>query len=57
MYYFVIYKFYTEHNQFEGSWDICIEKCNTQKAAREFINILKKDGNYKDFILTKEIKL
>lgn len=55
--YFIIYKFYTEYNQFEGSWDICIEKCKSEKAAREFIKKLADNGDYEDFILTKEIKL
>lgn len=38
MKYYVIYEYYSEYNQFEGSWDLQLEEFSSLTAAKEWIN-------------------
>lgn len=53
--YFVIYKWYSEYNQFEGSWDWQVDKFDSLKKAKSMVESLKENSDAKNVTLTKEI--
>lgn len=48
--YYVIYKYYTEYNQFEGIWDLQMKKCESYSKIRKWIKDNKNNSNIKDII-------
>lgn len=50
MKYYVIYKQYTEYNQFEGSWDKDYDCFNNYEVAKSTKEHMCKSGNYTDVI-------
>ena len=49
---YVIYEFYNEYNQFEGSWDNCVKTFTSIPAANKWIKMVKSivSGDYKNVI-------
>lgn len=43
MRYYVIYRYYSEYNQFEGSWDTYHNEFDDEQKARDYIKTLGKD--------------
>jgi len=56
MKYFVTYEYYTEYNQFEGSWDTRKETFSSLPKAREWIKHAKKSNDIKKIELSRKIK-
>ncbi len=57
MKYIVTYQYFTEYNQFEGSWDTQKEKFSSLSAARKWIKAEKKNNNIKQIELSRKIKI
>ena len=45
--YYIFYEYYTEYNQFEGSWDWRVEKMRSYNKIKELQKSLKKSSDYR----------
>lgn len=48
--YYVLYRYYSEYNQFEGSWDKDWDSFDSEEEAKDFMKRLKDNSNYRDLI-------
>ena len=55
MKYIVTYQWYTEYNQFEGSWDWNVDKFTSLIKAEAFIKSIEKNGNFRNISLTRQL--
>lgn len=47
---YVIYEFYSEYNQFEGSWDKDRNAYDNVEKAETFVAEVKKNSNYRNIV-------
>ncbi len=50
MKYYIIYKEYTEYNQFEGSWDTVVEEFPTLEECQKSVYDMEKNNNIKEIV-------
>lgn len=54
--YLVIYEWYSDYNQFEGSWDWSVDEFKSLEEAKETFSARTKDNNCKNVSLVLKIK-